>query len=274
MGGFTMEPTSGVSVGIKGLPAAKPQSPDVVLPAPVCRFENFLGAAAADALLDLAISRQADFARGTVMDPLTGELSYKGRESLVLPADVPDFLQRLADCLPQATALLGLEHPLSQATTVLTAHGSGGHFDIHTDAIKVTDVATALSAVYYLHRRPRPFTGGHLKLYDTLLRDGQPGRAETYRVIEPDHDTIVFFPASTFHEVTTSTCPTGHFGDHRFTLTTWLSTTGTPPAPQPTSPVLRAMAQAAEHTRPLPGLSRAHHGATPRPLPPPTTGTR
>ncbi|MFI9202947.1 hypothetical protein [Streptomyces sp. NPDC053048] len=102
------------------------------------------------------MSRQADFVRGAVMDPLTGQLSHKGRDSLVLPANAPDFLQSLADRLSQVTDVLGLTAPLSQATTVLSAHGTGGHFGIHTDAVKVVDVATAVTAVDYLHHRPLP----------------------------------------------------------------------------------------------------------------------
>ncbi|GHC44449.1 2OG-Fe(II) oxygenase [Streptomyces cinnamoneus] len=162
-----------------------------------------------------------------------------------------------------------MDAELTHTTTVMTAHGHGGYFTIHTDATKVPDPSTAVSAIYNLHRRPRGFTGGRLRLYDTAVRNGRAERADTYRTIEPDHDTIVFFPASAFHEVTASACPSGLFADHRFTLTTWIS--GTPQAQRQAARTpngaLRWITQAAESTRPLPGFARAHHGAAPTPLP-------
>ncbi|MCJ0873863.1 hypothetical protein [Streptomyces sp. AP-93] len=63
--------------------------------------------------------------------------------------------------------------------------------------------------MYELHHKPRRFDGGQLRLYDTLLREGGGQPAESDRTIESEHDTIVFFPASAFHEVVPSTCRTG-----------------------------------------------------------------
>ncbi|MFD3698418.1 2OG-Fe(II) oxygenase [Streptomyces sp. NPDC058646] len=215
--------TGRTEIGTGVLSSAKSWSPELVVPAPVCRFENFLGAERSDALLDYAISREEHFAAGTVMDPLTGRLSVKGRDSLVLPVSSPVLSRHLADCLPLVQEVLGHRTPLSRSLTVLSSHGEGGHFGVHTDASHVPDVATALSAVYYLHRRPRGFGGGQLRLYDTAVRGGRAERAESWRTIEPDHDSLVFFPSSAFHEVVPSTCPSGRFSDHRFTLTTWIS---------------------------------------------------
>ncbi|WP_030067913.1 2OG-Fe(II) oxygenase [Streptomyces natalensis] len=274
MGGYTTEPTALTEIGTEVLPYVHrwsgPQTPRVVVPTPICRMENFLGATHADALLSHAISRQADFTDGTVMDPLTGQLSHKDRNSLVLPAHSTAFHQYLSDCLPQVIEMLGMDTTPSQAITALTAHGTDSYFGIHTDATKVPHPATAVSAIYYLHRRPRGFDGGQLRIYDTAVHDGRAGRADTCTVIEPDHDTIVFFPASAFHEVMVSRCPSGQFADHRFTLTSWISAPTTAPEPQTASQALRWMARAAEHTRPLPGVGRNHHGAIAAPLPPQT----
>ncbi|GHG74409.1 hypothetical protein GCM10018779_51100 [Streptomyces griseocarneus] len=38
--------------------SSAPQAPRIVVPTPVCRVENFLGTARADALLSYAVSRQ------------------------------------------------------------------------------------------------------------------------------------------------------------------------------------------------------------------------
>ncbi|GHG74402.1 hypothetical protein [Streptomyces griseocarneus] len=53
--------------------------------------------------------------------------------------------------------------------------------------------------------------------------------------------------------------------------TTWMSAPTTTPEPVATSQALRRLVQAAEHTRPLPGTGRNHHGATASSLPPRTT---
>lgn len=263
-----MEPATPTEISSQALPPSDQWSTVPVVPAPVCRLENFLGAERAGSLLEYAISRQGDFSAGTVVDPLSGQVSHKGRSSLVLPVTSSVFSAHLADCLPLVQEVLGHRAALTQTLTVLTAHGEGGHYGLHTDASRVRDVSTALSAVYYLHGAPRGFGGGQLRLYDTLLHAGGAQPAESYRTVEPEHDSIVFFPAGAFHEVVPSTCPSGRFADHRFTLTTWIS--GAEPAaaaPGTPFPVWQWMARAAERTRPLAGVARDHDGAGPIALP-------
>ncbi len=270
-----MESATPAEIDVQALPPSDQWSTAPVVPAPLCRFENFLGARRAAGLLSYAISREADFHAGTVLDPLSGQVSHKGRSSLVLPVTSSVFSAHLADCLPLVQEILGQWAQLTRTLTVLTSHGEGGHYGIHTDASRVRDVGTALSAVYYLHRTPRGFGGGQLRLYDTVLDEGGARPAESYRTIEPAHDTIVFFPAGAFHEVVPSTCPSGHFADHRFTLTTWISATG--PAEPRTGDTFRIwpwLAHAAEHTRPLNDVEHDHDGASPIALPAPDPATR
>ncbi|MFD9406532.1 2OG-Fe(II) oxygenase [Streptomyces sp. NPDC059989] len=275
MSGYAMEPAMPTEIGTQALPPSDRWSTTPVAPAPVCRFENFLGAERAGSLLEYAISRQDDFNAGTVLDPLSGQVSHKGRSSLVLPVTSSVFSAHLADCLPLVQELLGHQAALTQTLTVLTAHGEGGHYGVHTDASRVRDVGTALSAVYYLHRKPRGFEGGQLRLYDTLLGGGGAQPAESYRTIEPEHDTIVFFPAAAFHEVVPSTCPSGRFADHRFTLTTWISDSGSAaPVPDTSPRIWQWLARAAERTRPLTDITRDHDGARPVALPAADPATR
>ncbi|MEV7562090.1 2OG-Fe(II) oxygenase [Streptomyces sp. NPDC089795] len=275
MSGYTMEPAMPMEIGPRVLPPSDRWSPALAVPAPVCRFENFLGAERAAALLEYATAREEDFTAGTVLDPLTGQVSRKGRDSLVLPVTSEVFSAHLADCLPLVQEVLGHRAALAQSLTVLTAHGEGGHFGIHTDASRVRDVSRALSAVYYLHRTPRGFGGGQLRLYDTVVADGRARPGESYRTVEPEHDTIVFFPSGAFHEVVPSTCPSGLFADHRFTLTTWISGEESTAVPDAHGPdVWRWLADAAEGTRPLHEAAEDHDGARPVALPPPGPDTR
>ncbi|WP_405528286.1 2OG-Fe(II) oxygenase [Streptomyces avidinii] len=275
MSGYAMEPATPMEISPRVLPSSDQWSPVLAVPAPVCRFENFLGAERAGALLEYAIARQDEFTAGTVLDPLTGQVSRKGRDSLVLPVTSEVFSAHLADCLPLVQEVLAHRAALTRSLTVLTAHGEGGHFGIHTDASRVRDVSTALSAVYYLHGTPRGFGGGQLRLYDTVVNDGRARPAESFRTVEPEHDTIVFFPSSAFHEVVPSTCPSGRFSDHRFTLTTWISDeeSATGPDAGPSRMALW-MADAAEGTRPLHDAEDDHDGARPVALPPSGPATR
>lgn len=279
MSGYAKEPATPTEISTRDLPPSDRWSTTPVVPAPVCRLENFLGAERAARLLKYAISRQPDFRAGTVLDPLSGQVSHKGRSSLVLPVTSPVLSRHLADCLPLVQEVLGHRAALTRTSTVLTAHGEGGHYGMHTDASRVRDVSTALSAVYYLHRRPRGFDGGQLRLYDTLLAGGGAQPAESYRTVEPEHDTIVFFPASAFHEVVPSTCPSGQFADHRFTLTTWISGVESEATLHgPPFGILPWMARAAEHTRPLADTGHDHDhdhdGAGPIALPAADPATR
>lgn len=126
----------------------------------------------------------------------------------------------------------------------------------HTDASKVADPATAITAVYFMHRRPRGFSGGQLRFYDTVVRDGLARPGNACQAVEPAHDSIDFFPSSAFHEVGAAHCPSGRFADHRFTLTSWISGAPRQGTDLPgSSDTLTWMAQAAEGTRPLPHIT-------------------
>ncbi|MER7763508.1 2OG-Fe(II) oxygenase [Streptomyces sp. NPDC097619] len=278
MSGHTTHRAVPTEISSRVLPPADRWTPDLVVPAPVCRLEGFLGPDRADALLRYAISREADFGAGTV--PRAGHAARTGRRSLVLPVASPVLSAHLAACLPLVQEALGHTGMPVRTSTVLTAHGEGGHYGLHTDAARVPNVSGALSAVYYLHRRPRGFGGGRLRLYDTVFRDGTARPGGSYRTIEPEHDTLVFFPSAAFHEVEPSTCPSGEFADHRFSLTTWIS--GTAPAePRPGEGfrIWPWLARAAEPARPDPGPrphghngrghdhDDEHEGAAPVPLP-------
>ncbi|MEU3057913.1 2OG-Fe(II) oxygenase [Streptomyces griseus] len=75
-------------------------------------------------------------------------------------------------------------------------HGSGDFCRPHTDADPQLPEQRTTTCVFYLHH-PRPFTGGNLRI----------------------HDTIVFFPPTALHEVTTVTSPTNGPTNARCSIT-------------------------------------------------------
>ncbi|WP_167828759.1 2OG-Fe(II) oxygenase [Streptomyces sp. MZ04] len=202
------------SAVLSGRSAAEQQI--AVIPAPLMRVEGFLGEAGADALWRFAVEREGDF--------VSGQAAGLKRPAAYLSTDSPVLRQRLANCLPLARSVLGIRVPGARATTEITAYGDGQGFPSHTDAgIAGAEGGEQLTGLYYFHRRPQPFTGGQLRLYDTAAQGDRAWRADTYRTIEPAFDTLLLFPVTVHHEVTATHCPSTAFADRRFALTIHVS---------------------------------------------------
>jgi SM-20-related protein len=103
----------------------------------------------------------------------------------------------------------------------LVAHTNAAHLARHRD----TRVGPpngkpyrAISAVYYFFRQPKSFTGGVLRLHSMAAT----GAAGSFVDIEPENDTLVFFPSWFMHEVSPVVCPSGQFEDSRFAVNCWV----------------------------------------------------
>jgi Rps23 Pro-64 3,4-dihydroxylase Tpa1-like proline 4-hydroxylase len=103
----------------------------------------------------------------------------------------------------------------------LAAHGDGAFFSRHVDtAIQKEGFVSdrIISAVYYFHALPKAFSGGVLRLHSLA-----PGHQQaTFVDIEPDYDTLVFFPSWYPHEVLPVHVPSGRFLDSRFAINCWV----------------------------------------------------
>ena len=100
----------------------------------------------------------------------------------------------------------------------MVAHGDGAFYRPHTDTYPGDEYAPGgrrrMTMVYYLHRQPRRFTGGRLRLFDL--------GGEQSILIEPTHDSLLVFPSSARHEVEAISCVGGAFADGRFAVNIWL----------------------------------------------------
>ncbi|GHA43396.1 hypothetical protein GCM10010329_77810 [Streptomyces spiroverticillatus] len=191
-------------------------TPTAVMPVPVLRLENFLGSANAERLHAFAVAHRPEF--------VAGDDSEFGRQAAYLPLDSPFLRQALANCLPLARSVLGIQAPGVKVATQITAYGDSAGFAAHTDAGELGfDPVHQLTALYYFHRRPKAFTGGALRLYDVAAREGKAWRAESYREIEPGFDTLLLFPGTAYHEVLPIQCASREFGDYRFAVNAWVS---------------------------------------------------
>lgn len=110
--------------------------------------------------------------------------------------------------------------PLGTVESHLTATGDGQYFKVHCD--DAPDVPRVLSCVYYLHREPRGFAGGELRLYDSIEAGNSRRPAETFSAVEPVANRLVVFPSEEFHEAMPVRCPSKEFADSRFAITSWL----------------------------------------------------
>jgi SM-20-related protein len=182
----------------------------------------WLGEAEAARLLAYALATESRFAPTKLADHGTGRLDSVVRQSAVLK-DLGAFA---APLLKKALALqAALETAFDMAHTPpnstqmeMVAHGDGAFYRPHTDTFTGDEYTPGgrrrMTMVYYLHRQPRRFTGGRLRMFDLA-------GAETIEV-EPVHDSLLVFPSAARHEVETVSCPGGTFADGRFSVNIWL----------------------------------------------------
>ena len=188
--------------------------PHVVLP-------GFLGADHRRALLDWAIAQEPRFAparmTGGVVDPaqrasvnLRDLGQHRATIEQAVAARLPDLFAglRLAPFAPDRYEI------------ELVAHLHGAHLQLHSDVHpelfgKYAD--RRLSAVYYFHREPKAFAGGHLRFHPLGAKHGDAGRD-----IVPENDSLVVFPSLSPHSVTPVECPSRVFADARFAINCWV----------------------------------------------------
>ena len=202
------------------LPAAPP---DGLHAAPFVRIRDFLSHDERERLLSAALAMRGSFAPGRVghsggadikVDPLQRRALATNLSSR--RADVCAWLvPKLREALPKVSMLLridGLDR-CRMCRLSLVAHPDGGFGACHNDFL------TPLVAVCYLHRTPRPFTGGDLLLYDTEVETGRYGDVFGFSRIEPAAGSIVFYPGTYMHEVIPVACEPDDFMAARFSVT-------------------------------------------------------
>jgi Rps23 Pro-64 3,4-dihydroxylase Tpa1-like proline 4-hydroxylase len=144
----------------------------------------------------------------------------------------PMLSERLLAALPKLMATTGTGgEPPASLELELAAHGDGAFFRPHRDipvGPKRKPVSGSehedrvLSAVYYFHALPKGFSGGQLRLF-RFGADGAAAEPEpaNHVDLEPIRNSLVAFPSWAVHEVRPVSCPSGKFGDYRFSLNCW-----------------------------------------------------
>lgn len=186
-------------------------------------IDNFLGHDEHLDMLAHALQQKAAFNPGSVA---TGEQT--ARENLV----ILDFAQhahstllcnRLLTWFPQILQALRMDpFPVQQVESQLTASNDGHYYRAHLDTDEDSGILRALTCVYYFSKQPTQFTGGALRIYDSLVCEGQRRQAESFREVDPVSNRMVVFPSDSFHELLPIRCPSRQFEDSRFSITNWI----------------------------------------------------
>ncbi len=96
----------------------------------------------------------------------------------------------------------------------LTLHNDGEFYKKHLDNGDSVSATRRMSFVYYFTPTgTKGFTQGYLTI------DGLSGQTHT---IDPDENSIVFFPSCCWHEVQPSVVPSKRWQDSRATLNGWV----------------------------------------------------
>jgi hypothetical protein len=199
---------------------------DWVCPATHLRLNHFLGPAEHRRILGHVAACEADFAPSRLLG-LDGTVRVdpdvrRSRSVGVLDGVWELFESRLLSMLPHVRRELGIAwFPIGRIQRQLNVHEDGAFFGVHTDDGVCAVAGRRLTCVYNLHTTPKRFSGGELRLYDGVIRNGRVEPAPTYTDLDPLDNSLVFFPSGVFHEVRPVQCETAEFRHGRFTITVW-----------------------------------------------------
>ncbi|MFE2728793.1 2OG-Fe(II) oxygenase [Kitasatospora sp. NPDC059327] len=195
------------------------------VPVTVCRITRFLGERTAGALLERAIASTGELLRPSLIGDR--ELAPEVRRSRSYQDfAAPELIAAVEEVREAVEHTLGVSCQYAEPSYGLNVHNDGDFYRAHQDSSAEYSPRRLLTFVYYLHRTPRPFTGGELRVFDAALplyaaTTGDWER-HTWRDWEPEHDSIVFFRPTAWHEVRPVGCPSGRHEDSRFAVNGWL----------------------------------------------------
>jgi Rps23 Pro-64 3,4-dihydroxylase Tpa1-like proline 4-hydroxylase len=194
---------------------------DSVLSSSYLQINNFFGEDELINLVDYTLEKEAEFIPTSTS---TNDSNY--RQSKVW-YNFPEFSNLITEkiklILPEILEKLDISpFNITRIESQLTAHNDGNFYKIHNDNGSPDTANRVLTYVYYFYQEPKAFTGGELKIYDSKIENNFYVAADTYKIIEPINNSIVFFLSRYLHEVLPIKCPSHNFADSRFTINGWI----------------------------------------------------
>ncbi|MFI6588313.1 2OG-Fe(II) oxygenase [Embleya sp. NPDC050493] len=195
------------------------------LPVTVCRITRFLGERTAGALLERAIASVGDTLRPSMVGDREVVPDIRRSRSCQDFA-APELMSAIDEVLEAVEHTLGVSCRHTDPSYSLNVHNDGDFYRPHQDSSTEFEPRRLLTFVYYLHRTPRPFGGGELRVFDAVLPLHTDTAGEwqerSWRDWQPEHDSIVFFRPTAWHEVRPVDCPSRRHADSRFAVNGWL----------------------------------------------------
>jgi len=197
------------------------------VPPPHALIPNFMTEAELEQVLAFTVARADAFQSSGHYEDSQGDTT-KGRRSRVLdgPANgamASLIMPKLRAVMPKLWPQLRMDPlPIKALECQITAHGEGDFFAIHTDNSPPDIAYRRISYVYYFHREPKQFSGGHLCLYHTLIQGGTGTCGRLGADIDPPRNGLMIFPTFVYHAVTPIQCASSALTDQRLTLNGWL----------------------------------------------------
>ncbi len=171
---------------------------------PYLHLENFLPEADVERLLAFVREHEGDLNPSTVLAAPGDEPDEVRRSRTLFNLEEiwPMFESQLEGLLPTMRKELDVHwFRLSHIERQLTVHHDGDFFGPHNDNGGPEVAHRTLTYVYYFNAQPKQFSGGELWMYDTVEGNGYYERGEDHVVVEPLHNSIIFFPSWAHHEV-------------------------------------------------------------------------
>jgi SM-20-related protein len=183
--------------------------------------ENFLSPAQHEELLALVAREEKGFVDTTVS---TNDPDYRRSKVLHNAPSVHElFRARMRELGPALAAELGIPaFSIADVEVQVTAHNDGNYFKLHNDSGSPDTATRALTYVYYFFNEPKAFTGGELRIYDSVIKDGYYQCGPHAADIDPRNNSVIFFAPHMHHEVLKVNVPSHAFHDSRFTVNGWL----------------------------------------------------
>jgi SM-20-related protein len=188
---------------------------------PFVQLDGFLSGAEVAWLMELAFAAESRFVPARVSDD---KEDYRHSFVLAAPEGLKQlFVAKITAAMPEVMPQLRLGHfALGAIDCQVTASVDGSFFKAHTDAGANETYRRQFTYVYYFNREPKGFTGGELRIYDDTIRNGKLAATDSFQLIEPRHNSMVFFQAAVMHEVMPVRVPSRQFRDSRFTVNGWI----------------------------------------------------
>ena len=168
---------------------------------PYVVIEDFLSAAEHEEVLRLTLSAREKFVASTVD---SDEANYRASRVLTGQSPIFDLMRRRIEAaLPAVAAELGQTGILAPANVdpssiecQVTAHNDGDFYRVHNNSGSPRTQHRTISYVYYFLSQPKRFQGGELRLYEVAISEGLYVAGESYWLMEPGDNAVVFFPES------------------------------------------------------------------------------